>query len=76
MTANMSHYNYSLIHINTILSAVILVGLNEPSDGLESVGPVEVCAVIFGPGGDDTVNFDFELHLRTVNSSAGNIHVH
>ena len=52
------------------------MGLKEPSDGLESVGPVEVCAVIFGPGGDDTFIFDFELHLRTVNNSAGNIYVH
>ena len=62
--------------MNTILSAGIVVGLKEPSGGLESVGTVEVCAAIFSPGGDCTVDLDFELSLRTLNDSAGNIHVH
>ena len=52
------------------------MSLREPSVGLESVGTIEVCAVILSPGGDCTVDLDFELHLRTVNNSAGNIHVH
>ena len=50
------------------------MGLKEPSSGsLENVGTIEVCAAIFNPGGDCTVDLDFELHLRTVNDSAGNI---
>ena len=62
--------------MNIILSAGIRVGLRESSDGLESVGTMEVCATIFSPGSDCSVDLDFELHLRTVNDSAGNIHVH
>ena len=49
------------------------MGLQEPSHGLESAGTVEVCASILSPGGDCTVDLDFELQLRTVNDSAGNI---
>ena len=60
----------------TILSAGIRVGLRESSDVLENHGTVEVCATIFNPGGDCTVDLDFDLRLRTVNNSAGNILVH
>ena len=63
--------------MNTILSVGIVVGLlKEQSSGRESIGTIEVCAAIISPGGDCSVDLDFELHLRTVNDSAGNIHVH
>ena len=63
--------------MNIILSAGIVVGLKElSSGGLESVGTIEVCAAIFSPSVDCTVDLDFELSLRTVNDSAGNVHAH
>ena len=60
--------------MSTILSAEIVVGLKEPFGALENVGIIEVCAAIFSPGGDCTVDLNFELYLRTVNDSAGNVY--
>ena len=62
--------------MNTILSAGIMVGLNGPRSGPENVSTIEVCAAIIGLADDCSVDLDFELNLRTVNDSAGNIKVH
>ena len=61
--------------MNTFLSAGIMVGLDGPSQGLENVSTIEVCAVV-NQGEGCTVDLDFELNLRSVNDSAGNIIVH
>ena len=68
--------SFTLQYMSTILSAGIRVDLREPPDVLENVGTIEVCADIFSPGVDCTVDLDFDLRLRTVNNSAGNIHVY
>ena len=50
------------------------MGLKEPAAVWENDGPVEVCAAVLSPVGDCTVDFNFDVRLRTENNSAGTIH--
>ena len=63
-----------LNHLNTILSAGVVVGLKETfGSGLENVGTIEVCVAVISPGGDCTIESAFDIPIRTIDDDAGRV---